>query len=223
MVIALLIALLQEDEYYPITKIPLPPEAYLEGGGIERMPDGALMVASRRGEIWRIDAAGKAARWAHGLHEVLGLAERGGWLYAVQRGEVTRIKDSDGDGKADVFQTVCDKWEISGDYHEYAFGSKFDKNGHLWVVLCLTGSFTSNVPFRGWAVRVTEDGEMIPTCSGIRSPGGIGIGVDGEVFYCDNQGPWNGTSSLKHLKVGSFQVLAPGLTPVPVGLGVFKR
>jgi hypothetical protein len=86
-----------------------------------------------------------------------------------------------------------------------AFGSKFDKEGNLWVVLCLTGSFTSNVPFRGWAVRVTPDGKMIPTCSGIRSPGGIGIGVDGEVFYCDNQGPWNGTSSMKHLKAGSFQ------------------
>ena len=200
-----LLLVLQEDEYYKLTKIPLPPEAVLEGGGIEKMPDGSLMVSSRRGEIWRIDASMKATRWAHGLHEVLGLAEREGWLYATQRGEITRIKDSDGDGKADVFQTVSDGWEISGDYHEYAFGSKFDKEGNLWVVLCLTGSFTSNVPFRGWCVRVTPDGKMIPTCSGIRSPGGIGIGVDGEVFYCDNQGPWNGTSAMKHLKVGSFQ------------------
>lgn len=223
--VILLALLLQEDLYYPIKKIPLPPEAYLEGGGIERMPDGALMVSSRRGEIWRIDEAkGTSTRWAHGLHEVLGLAEREGWLYATQRGEITKIKDSDGDGKADVFATVSDGWEISGDYHEYAFGSKFDREGNLWVVLCLTGSFTSNVPFRGWAVRVTPDGKMIPTCSGIRSPGGIGIGVDGEVFYCDNQGPWNGTSSMKHLKVGSFQghpdgnkwyAQAPNMGPKP--------
>lgn len=27
----------------------------------------------------------------------------------------------------------------------------------------------------------------------------------GDVFYTDNQGPWNGTCSLKHLKPGSFQ------------------
>ena len=225
MVIALALLLAQEDAYYPISKIPLPPEAYLEGGGIERMPDGALMVSSRRGEIWRIDPAGKASRWAQGLHEVLGLAEREGWLYATQRCEITRIKDRDGDGKADLFEKVSDGWEISGDYHEYAFGSKFDKEGNLWVVLCLTGSFTSNVPFRGWAVRVTPDGKMIPTCSGIRSPGGIGIGVDGEVFYCDNQGPWNGTSSMKHLKAGSFQghpdgnkwyASAPNMGPRPL-------
>ena len=75
----------------------------------------------------------------------------------------------------------------------------------MWVVLCLTGSFSSKVPYRGWCVRVSKDGKMIPTASGIRSPGGIGLNAKGEAFYCDNQGPWNGTSSLKHLTPGSFQ------------------
>jgi hypothetical protein len=46
---------------------------------------------------------------------------------------------------------------------------------------------------------------MIPTCSGIRSPGGIGMNAEGDVLYTDNQGPWNGTCSLKHLVPGSFQ------------------
>ena len=31
------------------------------------------------------------------------------------------------------------------------------------------------------------------------------MNAEGDMFYCDNQGPWNGTSSMKHLKVGSFQ------------------
>ena len=46
---------------------------------------------------------------------------------------------------------------------------------------------------------------MIPTCSGIRSPGGIGFNAEGDAFYCDNQGLWNGSSCLKWLKPGSFQ------------------
>jgi hypothetical protein len=54
-------------------------------------------------------------------------------------------------------------------------------------------------------MRVTPEGKMIPTASGIRSPGGIGENHLGDMFYCDNQGPWNGSSSLKNLKVGSFQ------------------
>ena len=36
-------------------------------------------------------------------------------------------------------------------------------------------------------------------------PGGIGINHLGDVFYCDNQGLWNGSSSLKHLRLGGFQ------------------
>jgi hypothetical protein len=33
----------------------------------------------------------------------------------------------------------------------------------------------------------------------------MGFDLDGHLFYADNQGPWNGTSSLKHLVQGSFQ------------------
>lgn len=200
-----------EDDYYKLEPLPIPPEAYLEGGALEMMPDGKLAASSRRGEIWMFDnptAADvetiAATRYAHGLHEVLGLAQRNGWLYCVQRPEVTRMKDEDGDGKADLFETVSDAWEIKGDYHEYAFGSKFDKEGNMWVVLCLTGSFTSDVKFRGWCLRVDENGKMTPTCSGVRSPGGIGFGPDGTVYYTDNQGPWNGTCGLKELIPGTF-------------------
>jgi glucose/arabinose dehydrogenase len=200
-----------EDDYYKLLRYQVPDGVVLEAGAIEIMPNGKVAVASRRGEIWMIDNAydddpkkAKFSRFAHGLHEVLGLAYKNGWLYLTQRGEVSRIKDTDGDGKADLFETVCDGWSIGGDYHEYAFGSRFDRDGNIWVVLCLTGSFTSDHPYRGWCVRVTPDGKMIPTCSGVRSPGGIGMNADGDMFYTDNQGPWNGTCGLKHLVPGGF-------------------
>ena len=32
-------------------------------------------------------------RFAHGLHEVLSLAEKDGWLYLTQRSDVSRIKE----------------------------------------------------------------------------------------------------------------------------------
>jgi glucose/arabinose dehydrogenase len=200
-----------EDDYYKILRFQVPPGEVLEAGALEVLPNGRLAVGTRRGEIWLVDNAYAAdpkqarfTRFAHGLHEVLGLAWRDGWLYVTQRCELSRIKDSNGDGKADVFETVSDGWEISGDYHEYAFGSRFDKEGNIWIVLCLTGSFTSEAKFRGWCVRITPKGEMIPTCSGIRSPGGIGMNAEGDMFYTDNQGPWNGACGLKHLVPGGF-------------------
>src|SRR5262249_56727010 len=53
-------------------------------------------------------------------------------------------------------------------------------------------------------MRVTPKGEMIPTCSGIRSPGGLGMNAEGDMFYTDNQGPWNGACGLKHLRPAGF-------------------
>lgn len=200
----------REQAFYPLTRFTLPEGASLEVGAIELLEDGRLAIATRRGEIWLISqpfgpaAEMKWTRWAHGLHEVLGLAQRDGWLYVTQRSDVSRLKDSNGDDIADVFEVVNDEWHINGDYHEYAFGSKFDREGNLWVTLCLTGSFGSESKFRGWCLRVTPDGRSIPTTSGIRSPGGMGFDARGEVYYTDNQGPWNGTCALKHLVPGKF-------------------
>ena len=207
---------LVENDFYKLIAFDIPKEIMLEAGGIELLANGRAAVSTRRGEVWMLDkpfaepgAEGKVAdakwsRFAHGLHEVLGIVERDGWIYVTQRGEVSRLKDTDADGKADLFETVNDDWHIDGDYHEYAFGSRFDKEGNIWVVLCLTGSFSSNSKYRGWCLRISPDGKMIPTCSGVRSPGGIGMNALGEMFYTDNQGPWNGTCALKQLIPGKF-------------------
>ncbi|MEY5027618.1 MAG: hypothetical protein RLZZ244_3146 [Verrucomicrobiota bacterium] len=240
-----------EAEFYKITTFPTPPGTALEVGSVELLPDGRVAVGTRRGEVWIASNAQNASvegvwnpqslafeapadapaaqsiryqRFAEGQHEILGLSWKDGWLYATNRYELLRMKDSNGKGAASAFETVCDKWGVSGDYHEYSFGSRFDKNGDLWVVACLTGSFSSKTPFRGWAVRIKPDGSMVPTCSGIRSPGGIGFDADGEVYYTDNQGPWHGACTLQHLVPGSFQghpggnewyKLAPNMGPRP--------
>ncbi|MGC6458071.1 MAG: DUF7133 domain-containing protein [Akkermansiaceae bacterium] len=213
----------KQEDYYTITPLFLQgdgekPEGYfapdgasIEAGGVALMPDGRVAVATRRGQIWMVENAfdhpKKPAKWtvyAEYLHEILGLAVADGWLYAVQRPEVTRLKDVDGDGRADIFETVSDDWGINQNYHEYTFGSRFDKDGNIWCTLCLTGSFTANSLYRGWVLRVNKDGTMLPTACGVRSPGGIGFNAEGDVFYTDNQGAWNGSSSLKWVKPGSF-------------------
>ena len=203
------------SDYYTLEEIPIPKGEMIEVGGTEWMPDGRLAVSTRRGEIWMIhNALGddpkkvEFKRYAHGLHEVLGIAynKKDEFLYACERGAITRIKDRDKDGVADLFENYSDGWGISGNYHEYAFGSKFDPEGYLWVVLCLTGSGAAdaNTPFRGWGMRISPEGVAKPICSGVRSPGGIGQDSKGRMYYADNQGPWNWTSSIKWMKPGSF-------------------
>ncbi|MSR65753.1 MAG: hypothetical protein EXS24_00050 [Pedosphaera sp.] len=200
----------RESDYYQIVTLPTPAGVQFEAGGLQFVGPDSLACSTRTGDIWIGDgviANPSAPKWKlfeSGLHEVLSLDWRDGWLYAVQRGEITRLKDTNGDGRADVVETVCDGWGISGDYHEYIFGSKFDREGNMWLTLTLTGSFSSQSPYRGWCLRVNKEGKMIPTCSGLRSPGGVGFNAAGDCFFTDNQGPWNGACKLHWLKPGKF-------------------
>ncbi len=202
----------EQSDFYIREEIPLPKGEVMEIGSIALMPDQKVAVTTRRGDLWICEGAyaddlSKVtwSKFAENLHEPLGMFWKDGSFWVHQRPEFTRITDTAGDGRGDKFETICDGWGISGDYHEYNFGSDPDKEGNVWNVLCLTGSSGANADWRGWGMRITPEGEMVPTCSGIRSPGGIGFNPAGDAFYTDNQGLWNGSSSLKWLKPGSFQ------------------
>ena len=228
--LAELVANDREPNYYTISDIPLPAGAVVEAGSLLSLPDGRLAVGTRRGEIYFAtghDAKPPSPQWklyATGLTEIFGLAWRDEVLYATQQGEISRVLDTDGDGIADRFETVSDAWGWSGE-HEYTFGSNgFDKDGAIWTTHCLTKSYTSDVPFRGWAMRHFPDGRWEAMCSGLRSPAGVAFNREGDAFYTENQGPWNGSCSLKHLRPGGFMGhpaslswyhLAPNMGPRP--------
>ena len=207
-----------EDEYYRAITIPVPADVVLEVGGLDVMPDGRPAVSTRRGDVYLVDgayddppAAVKFTRFASGLHEPLGLAVREengrAAIYCVQRGELTRLVDESGDGVADRYDTVSAGWGVSGNYHEFAFGPKFDAAGRAWVTLNVgfcDALGKSVVPYRGWAVTVDPaTGQMTPICGGLRSPNGIGQWTDGSMFYLDNQGDYVGTNRMT--------LMAPGL------------
>lgn len=199
----------EEANYYPIVSLPIPPGVPMRPGSFEILPDGRLAVGTRRGDIYLVKGAFETPPkpefhlFASGLDEVFGLSWRDGAMTATSWAEVTRISDADGDGVADRYDTLTNNWGYA-EGHEFAFGSKHDGEGNIWVALGLSGSYESHNLFRGWAVKVTPGGQMIPVCSGLRSPGGVGANAEGAMFAIESQGPWNGCCSLKHLKEGGF-------------------
>ena len=199
----------EEEKYYRIVDLPTPDGMAMEAGSFELLPNDKLAIGTRRGEIYIVDGAFNREPqpeyhlFASGLDEVFGMSHRDGSLYVTQQTELTRITDGDGDGRADRFETLNDSWGFRH-YHEFAFGSKHDADGNIWVALCLSKSYHSDAPFRGWCLKITPSGEAIPVCSGIRSPCGIGTNEHGVMFYAESQGPWNGSCSLKVLQPGGF-------------------
>ncbi|QJW95552.1 DUF7133 domain-containing protein [Frigoriglobus tundricola] len=203
-----------EEMHYKIVTIPLASDCVLEVGGLAFRPDGKLLACTRRGDVYLIHnptaenpADIKMTKFATGLHEALGLfVETNNVVYVAQRPELTRLTDEDGDGVADRYQTVCDKWGVSGDYHEFAFGPARDKQGNFFVTLNVGfgGGHQAKAPWRGWCVKVSPEGKMEPYAYGLRSPNGINFSPDGDLFYCDNQGEWVVTNKMHHLKKGAF-------------------
>ncbi|MCZ2478860.1 hypothetical protein [Aquirufa nivalisilvae] len=202
-----------EKDFYEIKTLPIPQDIYLEIGGIATMPDGRLGVSTRRGEIWIIENPYQKdshqtyyRRFASGMHEILGLAYKDGAFYCSQRGELTKVSDTDRDGVADRYEPIY-QFQLSGNYHEYTYGPVFDKNGDMWVTLNLAwvgygeGKFSK---WRGWLVKISPDGKLEPFAAGLRSPAGYSINQEGDIFYGENQGDWVGSGRVTHLAKGDF-------------------
>jgi len=209
----------KEEDYYKILTPPIPEGIILEVGGLTTLPNGSIGMSTRRGEVWIMDNPTSRSpyfhKYASGLHEILGLAWKDGALYCAQRGELTKLVDKDGDGKADLYETVY-AWPVSGHYHEYSFGPKIAPDGSFFV----SGNVAfgdeewwrgeSRVPGRGWIFRITPDGKFEPYATGVRSPAGISM-LNGELFYTDNQGDWMGSGGIFKVDKGDFMGHPAGL------------
>ena len=153
-----------ENDYYRLTSVPFPKNLKLEVSGLVALPGDRMAIAIRKGEIWIAEklSTGKPIykKFASGLHEPLGLALQKSDLYTVQRTELTRLRDTDGDGRADEYLTHAKGWGVTGNYHEYAYGPAIDKAGNLWVALnCSIGKgYNPNNQWRGLSLRVKHDG-----------------------------------------------------------------
>jgi glucose/arabinose dehydrogenase len=207
-----------EAKYYKIVTLPVPKEVVLEVGGLAFRADGKLLACTRRGDVWLISGPDdpdkvRYKQFATGLHEALGLCVVDKDVYVVQRPELTRLVDKDGDDVADDYVAVCDKWGVSGDYHEFAFGPARDKDGNFFVTLNVGfgGGSQSKAPWRGWCVKVTPKGELVPYACGLRSPNGVAVSPDGDVFYVDNQGEWVATCKMHHVREGEYYGHPAGL------------
>ncbi len=202
----------EEERAWPRVSLPMPTGVILEASAVLPLLSKRLLVTSRRGELWLVEGAYddppvlRCSLYAAGLNEPLGLSRcPDGGFYVVQRGELTRVIDRDGDEHADKFETV---WQIpvSGNYHEFAFGPFPGPNGTVRVTLMLAYNAPaySPVPWRGWMLEIDPAGRMTPIAAGFRAGAGAIYSSKGIWLTTENQGEWMGTSHVTHIEPGDF-------------------
>ena len=199
---------------YSINNVKTPDNVLFAITGLDVEPDGDVWVATRLGEVWKLEKGREWSRFATGLHEPAGLLiDDDGSMVVAQKPELTRIVDVDGDGVADEYRHIASGFEFHDNYHEYHFGPVKDAKGYYHGTLNLDHKAPGNLSFgvmgslggfRGWAYRVSPSGEFEPYAMGLRSPAGIGISPEGDIFYIDNQGDWVATSKMHLLQPDKF-------------------
>lgn len=221
---------------YRAETVALPQQLVGEISGVSFTPKGTLVVCNRRGEVWMRGAAdGRWRRFAAGLYEGFGLvAIDEAEVLVVQRPEVTRVRDTTGDGVADVYETLSDQWGITGSYHEFTYGLARDRAGNVYFSsgLCSYGrgvelpwvrgplqtdqyipwtgagpvpdGHRSVAQYQGWAFQLSAAGKLVPFASGFRQPLGVGVSPQDELFISDCPGAWVPTSTLTHVEKDAF-------------------
>jgi len=123
------------EDHYDFETLKLPKNIDPQIGGLDLMSDGRLIACFHRGEVMIYDQKTKAwTEFADGLHEPLGIyAEKEGTILVIQRPEITRLHDTSGDGKADFYETICNDWGMTGNYHEFSFGLVKDSKGNIYI------------------------------------------------------------------------------------------
>lgn len=215
-------------------------------GAMKFLPDGRLVLASFQpvnngifreapnGTIWALEnvigtdtSKIRAVKIADGFHDPCGLEVVDGDIYISHRPDITRLRDSDGDGTFETREVFVTPW-ISDNYHHFSFGL-VEHDGWLYGTLSTSIYFNNtiqadgvegtvvsmngpNPPNRGTCYRVnlqSRDVEFL--AGGFRTPNGIEITPDGDIFVADNQGAWLPASKLVHVKPGRFYGHANGL------------
>ena len=204
-------------DYWAVDYLEPPHGEVLEVGGLDFMSDGAMVVSTRRGQVWRIDNPDADnpndavfTLICEGLHEGLGLTVVDDEIHVLQRSELSKLVDLDGDHIIDEIITITQDWGMSGNYHEFAFGLPVDSDGNMYVSLNV-GFWDphwwhgkSRAPYRGWLLKVSPSGDVTPIAGGFRSPAGMGLLEDGTVLVTDNQGDWMPVGPIYAVREGGF-------------------
>jgi cytochrome c len=191
-------------------------------GGLAFLPDGRLLVTTwdSTGSVFALrgvetgdSSQVTVKRFASGLAEPLGITVVDGIAYVMQKQELTRLIDTDGDEVADRDEVVCNDWGVTADFHEFGFGL-VHQEGYFYATLSMAMRLMANEkqqPDRGKTIKIGMDGRYESVNFGLRTPNGIGVGPGNDLFVTDNQGEWLPGNKLIHVKPGAYHGMRWGL------------
>ncbi len=193
--------------------------------GMDFLPDGRMVISTYRGDtaksyenimfgretfgqVYLVEnIQGDPSEVTHsliadGFIDAMGVEVVEGDIYIGDINRIIKLVDSDGDGFYENKETVGELPAGDDASLTYSYGPVY-KDGYFYMSLGSPAAFNSKD--RGTVVRIPfEGGDYEVVATGLRSPDGIGLGPEGEIFVTDNQGNFRPASILTHIQPGKF-------------------
>ena len=164
-------------------------------GDHDFLPDGSAMVCTMQGDVWHVTGLDSGtdkpglARWkrfASGLHHALGLVVASDGVYVQCRDQLTRLRDLNGNGEADLYECFCNAFETSPGGHDFICGLRRDREGYFYTASSNQG-----------LVRMSPDGQTASVvATGFRNPDGLEVLPDGSITVPCSEGTWTPASMI---------------------------
>ncbi len=179
-------------------------------GDMQFLKDGTGVVVTLDGDVWLVrgvhEAAGTARwrRFASGLHEPLTAAIRDEQIYVFDRNGIWRLRDTNGDGEADLHELFSNAFGQTADMREFPSTLRLGPGGEF--VIAKGGQEATTIgKHNGSVLRISADGRHATLLGyGLRQPQ---ISVNprtGLVISSDQQGHYIPTTPLHIVRDGQF-------------------
>jgi len=188
-----------------------PWNAQVRFSGIDFLGDDSAALCTWDGDVWTVTglaaADGKVSwrRIASGLYQPLGLKVIDGAIHVGCRDRIAALRDLDGDGCTDGYDTFNSDHQVTEHFHEFAMGLETDAEGNLYYAKSARHALPAVVPHHGTLLKVARDGSSTEiVANGFRAANRVCVQPDGTFFVTDQEGHWNPKNRINHVRRGGF-------------------
>ena len=208
------ISLSAGKEPYVIDHVGLPVDnpwkRAVRTGDIQFLTDGTAVVVTLDGDVWLARGLKEGAtkvtwrRFASGLHEPMTCAIRDDQIYVFDRNGIWRLRDTNGDGEADVHELFSNAFAQTADMREFPSTIRLAPKGEF--VIGKGGQEATTIgKHNGSILRVSADGQTATLLGhGLRQPNLSVNPRTGLVMASDQQGQYIPSTPLHIIKDDQF-------------------
>ena len=174
-------------------------------------------VSTWSGDLWLVDGVDADLeeliwrRYATGFYQPMGVEVVDGTVHVLDRNQITRLHDLNGDGEADFYENFNNDFLVTHHFHEFTFDLERDRDGNFFFAKAARHALPAKVRHHGVIFKLDPDGRNLEVvCRGFRVPNGVAVGPNGEITTSDQEGHWIPSTPIVMCEPGGYYGYAWG-------------